>query len=143
MGLFSAGNKSSSSYDNRAGASEDGQLAQGNAVASKDDAVSLGGQSNNNNLGGEIRAGGNVTLTDGGAFALARDFVGSYNKTLADLTTSQQSSTASTIDNLLTKFGTLVESRNTDGQSNNNKTVLYIAIAIAAVFGIFFWRRSR
>lgn len=150
-GVFGFGDKLQTDVTNQTGSSEDSQLAQ-NGQNAKDSAVSQGGFLTTNIGPGAINAasGANVTLTDGGAFDLARDFVTNYNATLTDLVSAQNdslaeasSTTSGLIAGLADKISALVESRNTDGESTRNNTILYIALAVAAVFGLFVWRRTR
>ena len=139
-GFFGSGDKNQSTTNTQVGASEEAeQIYASGSNVSKAGAIAL--------TGSNIR---DLTLTDGGAYDLARDFIASYNSTLSDLVSKQtdassdsQSKTADLLNSLITGFGSIVESKNTDGESNRNQTILYIALAIAAVFGLFIWKRSR
>lgn len=139
----------SQSFDQRTAGSDDSTVS-GIGSASTQSGISLSGFGTTNKLGPDLSGANNVTFGDAGAYQLARDFVTSYNETLSDLVSKQQAaaSDASTqttglVTTLADKISALVESRNTEGESTRNNTLLYIALAIAAVFGIFFWRRNR
>lgn len=139
----------SQSFDQRTAGSDDSTVS-GIGSASTQSGISLSGFGTVNKLGADFTGANNITVADAGAFDLARDFVASYNETLSDLVTKQQTAaaeastqTSGLVATLADKISALVESRNTDGESSRNNTLLYIALAVAAVFGIFFWRRNR
>lgn len=128
-GIFGSGDKVQSTVNTQVGASEQAEQIYGiGANISKAGAIAL--------TGSNIR---DLTITDGGAITTLADLLKSKETADANKSESQNS----LLNGLITSFGSLVESKNTDGASSQNKTILYIALAIAAVFGIFFFRRAR
>ncbi len=134
-------NNSQTTNADQIGASEQGQVATATSVAARDGAVSLGGSSNRNNLGGEINASGyaSITVGDAGAYDFAKSVLETYNGSLSDLVNRQAVATKETTGVLAKLFETKTDA----GDTERNRVILYIGLAMAAVLAIFFWRSSR
>lgn len=136
FGFFGSGDKTQSTTNSQIGASEEAQLQYVTGSNTSSGGILSTTGSNLSNV--------NITQTDGGAFDFARDIVGEYKTTLSNFIETNAGSADkqnSLLAGLVNSFGSLVESKNTDGASSQNKTVLYIGLAIAFVFAVFFFRR--
>jgi LPXTG-motif cell wall-anchored protein len=143
--FLGSGAKTQVDSTSQAGASEEAQLGQGQAAVSRDESNAQGGFLSTNVAQGAINANsGTITLTDGGAFQLARDLTGQYTTTLSDYLAQQReadTSKDSMLGELVKSFGSLVESKNTAGDSSRNSIILWLGLAGLAVLGLFFLRK--
>lgn len=149
-GFFSPGSKEQNDITTQTGASEESILTQSGSVGARDEAVSVGGTANLLQAQGAIYSGGPVTVnaTDGGAFDLVRYIAGQSAENFnAALATVQEASAAaagsqsSLLTEVLGGLTSLSESKLTDGESTQSKTVMIVALAIAAVAAVYFWKK--
>ena len=166
FGDTSAGNSASTSADEKIILTDEAQAARDQGVAASGEATSQGGQ-NTKNLSGSVDASGGSGTVGGTGFTFggygnnlsgatisssdpevvkaALESVSklgdAYNANLSDLVSKTSDNSNSLLSGVLDSLAKLTESKNTEGQSSVNRTILYVALAIAAVFGIWFWRR--
>lgn len=132
--------------DNRAAGSDEASVAGVLSQSARDGGTSLGIGANQNR-GIDLRGANSSTVnfTDGGAFDLARDLSSSFTTTLSDLLNTQAETDAasqnSLLSSLLTGFGSLVETKNTGGDSSRNSIILWLGLAAIAVLGLFMLRK--
>lgn len=133
FGFFGSGDKTQSTTNNQVGASEEAQLdyASGSNT-SKAGVLGVTGSSLSNV---------SIMQTDGGAFDFAKGVLEKYTGSLSDLVKRQSEVSTSSADKTTGLLTQLIESAATGGSSTQNKTVLYIGLAIAFVFAVFFFRR--
>lgn len=157
-GFFGSGDTKTTSNDNRAGASEDAQLAQGQSAIAKDDskvqggygnknigesavdqsagqgsvatdgAISLGGYANRNNIGGEFTASGANSSITVGSTAADVDKLA---EKFTHALSTQSAASGTALGTVLNQLTPLAQSQQTGGVSSLAKTALW-ALGIAA-----------
>lgn len=151
LGLFNFGGGSrSSSSDSR--------------VAGTDQAVAIGGANTQAGLGentlnvsgksnvdlrsgiilGNTTGGVDISLTDSSPdlFRAALAAVERQSQGFSEALGGVSGQTASIIDKVLANLTDLAESKQTEGESKRDSKVLWIALGLLAVVGIYFWGRK-
>lgn len=144
MGLFGGGNTTQATTNNTQ-ADNEAQIATGSSVVGKDQAVTLAGSGNRNNLGGEYTVGQNATLTINGA-AGAEAIAGKFAETLAqinDTASLDRASSNQLVADALGKVATAATTQATGGISALGQLSLWGLGIVAAVLMVFFWSKSK
>ena len=150
------GRSTSTTYNVAADTEATNIVGSSGSAAARDEAVSVGGSGNaaakdsgvaqsagaNSVLNTGISGNENSTVTigyDAGQFQTALQTVGSN---LTSAVNSQSAAGKETLNTVLGQLTSLAESKQTDGESGRNNVILYIALAVLAVVGVYFYRNK-
>lgn len=125
-------------------------IAQDGGTAARDEAVSLGGTQNRNNIGGEFSAtgGSNITVNDPTVLSKALEALQTNNQkfseTIRDIAEDSRTGSSAVLDQALAKVSALAESKQTDGISSLGKLILWgIGIGVAGYALVTYFRTSK
>lgn len=171
FGFFGSGDKTQTTTNTQVGASESSTQSTGGGAAARDEAVALSGYAsntvgdnastqrvsqgvaaNNNSIAlggssqlqtGGVRLGGNNSgqITVGYDAGTTQTLLQTLGNNLTDALTAQSATGRAQLDSILGSIGSLAESKQTDGASGQNKTVLYFGLALLALLGWLFSRK--
>lgn len=153
MGYFGSGDKTQNLTDNQSGADASGNSSLANAVSATGSNVAAADllQGSNKTVAGLLALqGGNsgsvqVTLSDSGAIDAAKAIAAQSNDLLKEALSQNAASgqsTSSLISGVVTQLKDLAETKTTDGQSQVNRTVLWIVLGLVVGVVLIFWRRK-
>lgn len=157
MGLFSTASDSKSE-DNRIATTDDSQVqfVRGKGVQAQPGSVAIGSKGKYVSPGSMDLSGvkGDITFNsldaELAATALERleSQSGLFANSLRDVIDSNTAAasesgqaTAGLLENVLGRLSELSESSQTEGDSGRNKIILYVVLAVIAVFGLMVWKK--
>lgn len=153
MGFFGSGDKSNISTATQTGVSDSGRLLGTNAAGGEGQSFNLGGGNalstikvgsteigdvSSNSLFNSTNTG---TINYGLSVTDASKLLTDATTGIADLVTKQTDAARGQVADVVAGIQDLALSKQTDGQSGTNKTFLYVALGVLALFALIFWRK--
>lgn len=154
MGFFGSGDKSTTTYASQTGVSDDGLNVGAGGAGGRDGAISVAGGllsttkigSTETTIGGPVVSGGSLygsTNTGTITYGLGADAVGNLladtTSGIAGLVKQQSDAAKAQVTDVVAGLQDLALSKQTNGESARDKTILWIValvVAVLAVFGI-------